>query len=116
MWLHGDFHPANVLTADGTFCGVVNFEDLCAGDPALDLASCWVLLPDHEAIEHFRAACPLATDDATWRRARGWAIWRAFGSLGIATASHAGAKLTWGPPALASLQRLTTSDASRANP
>ncbi len=22
LWLHGDLHPANVLTADGTLCGV----------------------------------------------------------------------------------------------
>ncbi len=109
LWLHGDLHPANVLTADGTFCGVVDFGDLCAGDPALDLAACWILLPDHDAIEHFRSACPLAGDDATWRRARGWAIWRASGSLAIATADHAGGKPSWGPPAIASLQRLSES-------
>ena len=108
-WLHGDLHPANVLTADGNICGVVDFGDLCAGDPALDLAACWILLPDHEAIERFQAAYPLAGDDATWRRARGWAVWRAFGSLGIATAGPPGGKPSWGPPALASLQRLTAS-------
>jgi aminoglycoside phosphotransferase (APT) family kinase protein len=116
LWLHGDLHPANVLTADGNFCGVVDFGDLCAGDPALDLAACWILLPDHEAIERFRAACPLAADDATWRRARGWAIWRASGSLGIATAGHPGGKPSWGPPALASLHRLTESIAPRPLP
>jgi aminoglycoside phosphotransferase (APT) family kinase protein len=116
MWLHGDLHPANVLTAEGNVCGVVDFGDMCAGDPALDLAACWILLPDHEAIERFRAACPLAADDATWRRARGWAIWRASGSLDIATAGHAGRKPSWGPPALASLQRLTESVAQRPIP
>jgi aminoglycoside phosphotransferase (APT) family kinase protein len=109
LWLHGDLHPANVLTAEGNLCGVVDFGDMCAGDPALDLASCWILLPDHEAIERVRAAYPLAADDATWRRARGWALWRAVGSLGIATAGPPGGKPTWGPPALASLQRLTAS-------
>ena len=31
LWLHADLHPANVLTADGTFCGVIDFGDLCAG-------------------------------------------------------------------------------------
>lgn len=111
LWLHGDLHPANILTADGDLCGVVDFGDLCAGDPALDLAACWILLPDQEAIERFRAACPLATDDATWRRARGWAVWRALGSLHIAGAGHPGGKPTWGPPARASLQRLTTAPA-----
>jgi aminoglycoside phosphotransferase (APT) family kinase protein len=108
-WLHGDLHPANVLTADGDLSGVIDFGDLCAGDPALDLAAAWILLPDHDAIERFRAACPLAADDATWRRARGWAVWRAFGGLEVATASHHGAKPSWGPPALASLQRLAES-------
>ncbi len=109
LWLHGDLHPANVLTADGDLCGMVDFGDLCAGDPALDLAACWILLPDHEAVERFRAACPLAADDANWRRARGWAIWRAFGSLSVATASHPGGKPSWGPPAVGSLQRLVNS-------
>ena len=40
MWLHGDLHPANLLTTDGNFCGVVDFGDICAGDPACDLAAC----------------------------------------------------------------------------
>lgn len=109
LWLHGDLHPANVLTTAGNLSGVIDFGDLCAGDPALDLAACWILLPNREAIDRFQAASPLARDDATWRRARGWAIWRAQGSLLIATADHAGAKPSWGPPALASLQRLTES-------
>jgi len=107
LWLHADLHPANVLTLDGTLCGVVDFGDLCAGDPALDLAACWILLPDAEPIERFKRAYAADSDDATWRRARGWAVWRALGSLMIATAGHAGAKPTWGPPAVASLQRLT---------
>ena len=109
MWLHGDLHPANVLTANGNLCGVVDFGDLCAGDPALDLASCWILLPDTEAINRFQAASPLASDASTWRRARGWAIGRAIGCLRIATAGPPGGKPTWGPPALKSLQHLVTS-------
>lgn len=108
LWLHGDLHPANVLTENGNISGVVDFGDLCAGDPALDLAACWILLPDDEAIQRFRRASGLASNDATWRRARGWAVWRALGSLLVAAADHPGGKPSWGPPALASLQRLTT--------
>lgn len=109
VWLHGDLHPANVLTKDGELCGVVDFGDLCAGDPAFDIAACWILLPDDEAIARFRAAHSLALDAATWRRARGWAVWRAIGSLRIADAGRRGepgGKTTWGPPAEASLRRL----------
>jgi aminoglycoside phosphotransferase (APT) family kinase protein len=109
MWLHGDLHPANVLTSDGNLCGVVDFGDLCAGDPALDLSSCWILLPDTEAISRFRAASPLASDDGTWRRARGWAIARAISSLRIATAVPPGGKPSWGPPAIMSLHNLAKS-------
>jgi aminoglycoside phosphotransferase (APT) family kinase protein len=29
LWLHGDLHPANLLTRDGNFCGVVDFGDMC---------------------------------------------------------------------------------------
>lgn len=35
LWLHADLHPANVLTADGTLCGVIDFGDLCAGRPGI---------------------------------------------------------------------------------
>jgi aminoglycoside phosphotransferase (APT) family kinase protein len=49
LWLHADLHPANVLTTNGTFSGVIDFGDLCAGDPAYDLAAAWILLPDGAA-------------------------------------------------------------------
>lgn len=109
-WLHADLHPANVLTAEGTIHGIVDFGDLCAGDPACDLAAAWILLPDN-AIDHFHAAYHPTPDPATRRRARGWAIGRALAGLLIADAGNhgcPGGKPTWGPPAAASLRRLTT--------
>jgi aminoglycoside phosphotransferase (APT) family kinase protein len=112
LWLHGDLHPANVLTENGDLCGVVDFGDLCAGDPACDVAACWILLPDNDGVHSFRRAYQLTVDDSTWRRARGWAVWRALGSLFIAEAGkrgRPGGKTTWGPPALASLRHLAAS-------
>jgi aminoglycoside phosphotransferase (APT) family kinase protein len=106
LWLHGDLHPANVLTANGRICGVIDFGDLCSGDPALDIASAWILLPDAAAIRRFRRSNELAQDEATWRRARGWVIWRALGSILIAIGDHDGAKPSWGLPAVHSLDRL----------
>ena len=108
LWLHGDLHPANVLTADGTFCGVIDFGDLCAGDPAYDLAAAWVLLPDGTADRFHRAYQP-APDAATRRRARGWAAARALSGVLIGEAGvhgRPGGKPTWGPPAHASLRCL----------
>jgi aminoglycoside phosphotransferase (APT) family kinase protein len=48
MWLHGDLHPANTLVADGILSAVIDFGDLCSGDPATDLAAAWMLLPPSE--------------------------------------------------------------------
>ncbi|MEV5826915.1 aminoglycoside phosphotransferase family protein [Spirillospora sp. NPDC052242] len=108
-WLHGDLHPANVLTADGALCGVIDFGDLCAGDPACDLAAAWTLLPDG-AIDRFHAAYRPVPDAATLRRARGWAVLRALACVLIGDAGvhgRPGGKATWGPPAQAALRRLT---------
>ncbi|MER6065478.1 aminoglycoside phosphotransferase family protein [Streptomyces sp. NPDC001792] len=109
LWLHGDLHPANVLTANGTFCGVIDFGDLCAGDPACDLAAAWLLLPDGAA-DRFCAAYEPTPDAATLRRARGWAVLKALACLLIGEAGvhgRPGGKPTWGPPARAALARLT---------
>ncbi|MFJ9455428.1 aminoglycoside phosphotransferase family protein [Kitasatospora sp. NPDC101447] len=121
LWLHADLHPANVLTADGTLCGVIDFGDLCAGDPAYDLAAAWILLPDG-AVDRFhdtyrshvaarsRAADRPAPDAATMRRARGCAVLRALVGILIGEAGvrgRPGGKPTWGPPGHAALRRLT---------
>ncbi|TDU03279.1 aminoglycoside phosphotransferase (APT) family kinase protein [Streptomyces sp. 846.5] len=108
LWIHGDLHPANVLTADGTFSGVIDFGELCAGDPACDLAAPWTLLPDG-AVTRFHDAYQPAADAATLRRARGWAVMRALGGILIGAAGdhgRPGGKPTWGPPAHATLRRL----------
>ncbi|MGV9315300.1 aminoglycoside phosphotransferase family protein [Streptomyces sp. NPDC003691] len=108
VWLHGDLHPANVVTADGTLCGVIDFGDLCAGDPACDLAAVWILLPEGTA-DRFHTAYRPSPDAATLRRARGWAVLRAIGGILIGDAGvhgRPGGKPTWGPPAHTSLRRL----------
>nr|BFD86846.1 hypothetical protein StreXyl84_62470 [Streptomyces sp. Xyl84] len=108
LWLHGDLHPANVLTAAGTFCGVIDFGDLCAGDPAWDLAAAWILLPDGAA-DRFHGAYRPTPDTATLRRARGCAVLKALACIHIGDAGvhgRPGGKPTWGPPGRAALRRL----------
>ncbi|WP_144711613.1 aminoglycoside phosphotransferase family protein [Curtobacterium pusillum] len=76
VWVHGDLHPFNVLvesTVDGPdrLSAVVDFGDVTAGDPAVDLAAAWLLF-DREARRVFRAH--VTADDDTWLRARAWAV------------------------------------------
>lgn len=78
VWLHGDLHPANVVVSDGALSGVIDFGDMCAGDPAVDLAAAWVLLPAGAAARFFDAYAYV--DEAMIRRARGWLPRRAFSS------------------------------------
>ena len=56
---------------EGVLSAVVDWGDVCAGDPASDLAVGWMLFaPEDRAA--FRAA--RMADDALWRRARAWAL------------------------------------------
>jgi len=72
QWLHGDFHPANTLYRDGELVGVIDFGDLCAGDPATDLAGGLMSLPCH-ALDDFFGAYRFV-DSATLQRTIGWAV------------------------------------------
>jgi aminoglycoside phosphotransferase (APT) family kinase protein len=108
-WIHADLHPANVLIRDGNFCGVIDFGDLCAGDPACDLGAAWLLLPDG-ALDRFYEGYLPGADQATKRRARGWGLLKALVCLNIGddgVHGRPGGKSTWAPPALAAIHRLT---------
>ncbi|MDP9695626.1 UNVERIFIED_ORG: aminoglycoside phosphotransferase (APT) family kinase protein [Arthrobacter globiformis] len=74
MMLHGDLHPANILlAADGSLAGVIDFGDVGAGDPAVDLAVGWLMF-DAGARQRFIGAFGSSVDGCTWTRARGWAL------------------------------------------
>lgn len=107
LWLHGDLHPANVVVSDGTLTGVIDFGELCAGDPATDLAAAWLLLPAGAASRFFDSYGDV--DAATIRRARGWATLKALSLIDIGLAwerGWAGGKQTWGPAGRIALDRI----------
>lgn len=106
LWLHGDLHPANVVVRDGALAGVIDFGEMCAGDPATDLSAAWILLPDGAADRCLGAYG--RPDDATVARARGWALLRAVGLIGIGRNGRLGlpgGKPTWEPAGYAALER-----------
>jgi aminoglycoside phosphotransferase (APT) family kinase protein len=107
VWLHGDLHPANVVVRDGMLAGVIDFGDMCAGDPATDLSAAWILLPADAASRFFDAY--EQADEATITRARGWAVLRALNLIGIGQAGRLGlpgGKPTWEPAGYATLERV----------
>lgn len=72
LWLHADLHPANILVDRGRISAVIDFGDMTSGDPATDLSLAWTLFTAQDRAA-FRQAYGRA-DDATWQRARGWAL------------------------------------------
>lgn len=76
QWLHGDLHSHNLIVGGGRITAVIDFGDITAGDPATDMYGAWTFAAP-AGRERFRQV--LDIDDATWARARGWAV-----GLGVA--------------------------------
>jgi aminoglycoside phosphotransferase (APT) family kinase protein len=73
-WLHGDVAASNLLVQAGRLTAVLDFGLMAVGDVACDLAVAWTLF-DGSARDVFRQR--IARNEATWARARGWALWKA---------------------------------------
>jgi aminoglycoside phosphotransferase (APT) family kinase protein len=71
VWVHGDLTTENLLVREGRLAAVIDFGCLGVGDPACDLMVAWTVLAG-EARRVLRAE--LGVDEATWARARGWAL------------------------------------------
>ena len=82
VWHHGDLDARNWLVRDGRITGVIDWGSMGVGDPACDVMVAWKL---HSAAARdvFRETLP--TDDATWERARGWALSQAVAILAYYT-------------------------------
>lgn len=72
-WLHGDLHPRNILVEKGEITGIIDWGDITSGDIATDLASIWMLFSESNTRQKAIAEYGNISD-ATWQRARGWAI------------------------------------------
>ncbi len=82
VWLHGDLKPTNLLARDGKLHAVIDFGGLSIGFPDAEHSTLWDLPP--QARQAYWDALNL--DDATWARARAWAI--AVGVSGISYYWH----------------------------
>jgi aminoglycoside phosphotransferase (APT) family kinase protein len=74
VWIHTDLLRSNLLVAGGRLCAVIDFGGVGVGDLASDVIPAWsVFGPVGRAV--FRRE--LEVDDATWQRARGFALLQA---------------------------------------
>jgi aminoglycoside phosphotransferase (APT) family kinase protein len=82
VWHHGDLDARNWLVRDGRIRGVIDWGSMGVGDPACDVMVAWKL---HSPAARDALREALATDDATWERARGWALSQAVAALAYYT-------------------------------
>jgi aminoglycoside phosphotransferase (APT) family kinase protein len=101
---HGDLHFRHVLVDDGRVSGLIDWIDLCRGDPALDLQLTWSVLPPDARSAFFAEYGDV--DDARLLRARVVALH--LGTALLEYAHHEGLAPIE-REALASLERTATS-------
>ncbi len=88
VWVHRDFMASNLVTFDGRLNGVLDFGGLAVGDPAGNAMAAFHVFDSADSRSRFRAA--LGSDDATWARARGWALIQGLEALVYYLDSHPG--------------------------
>jgi aminoglycoside phosphotransferase (APT) family kinase protein len=71
VWIHGDLQSGNLLAVEGRISAVIDFGCLGVGDPASDVMAAWLFL-SAQTRPIFRQV--LQVDEATWLRAKGWAL------------------------------------------
>lgn len=74
VWTHGDLLPPNLLVVRSRLHAVIDWGNAGVGDPAVDVLPAWSVFGDIGR-DVFRDA--LRVDDATWLRARAFALHQA---------------------------------------
>ncbi len=76
VWVHADLLRPNVLVNNGRVAAVIDFGMAGAGDPAGDVIAAWTVF-GRVGRAVYRDV--LGVDDATWRRAPGYALFQVSG-------------------------------------
>lgn len=83
--VHGDLHPKNLVVDGGRLAAVLDWGDMTAGDPAVDLAAAWMLFPTDAHRDIWEAYPSVSTH--TLVRASGWAVFFGVTLLDVGLAS-----------------------------
>jgi aminoglycoside phosphotransferase (APT) family kinase protein len=74
VWVHGDIALGNLLVREGSLSAVIDFGQLCVGDPACDLAIAWTHFRGEDRRTFLKT---VDLDSGTCERGRAWALWKA---------------------------------------
>lgn len=74
VWVHGDLSLGNLLVRQGKLAAVIDFGQLCAGDPACDLAIAWTYFRGEDRAAFLNQ---VAVETGTRVRGCAWALWKA---------------------------------------
>src|SRR5699024_7353573 len=74
VWVHGDLAVDNIIVQNERLYGVVDCGCMGTGDSAFDLVNAWTFF-DSESRAIFMNQLEL--NESTWKRAKGWALWKA---------------------------------------
>lgn len=74
VWIHTDLLRPNLVVVGGRLVGVLDFGGAGIGDPAADVVPAWSVFG---AVGRSSYREALGVDDATWARARGYALHQA---------------------------------------
>jgi aminoglycoside phosphotransferase (APT) family kinase protein len=105
VWVHGDVTASNLLAVDGRLSAVIDFGCAAVGDPACDTVIAWTVFSGASR-QAFGDRLPV--DEGTWRRGRGWALWKALNVVANGTAAQEPARrrFGWRVPASAVIDEL----------
>jgi aminoglycoside phosphotransferase (APT) family kinase protein len=81
LWVHGDLHPRNAVRTPEGGLGLLDFGDLTAADPAVDLGVLWTAFDEEQRGRCLRVLGD-QHDDHVQDRARGWAARTVLGIAG----------------------------------
>ena len=70
--VHGDLHVRHVLLLGQVPCGVIDWGDVCRGDPCIDLALFWYLIPPAGRADFLDAYGPVGADQLLSARVLAW--------------------------------------------
>jgi aminoglycoside phosphotransferase (APT) family kinase protein len=88
VWVHRDLPAGNLVGVNSRLSGVLDVGGLAVSNPADNVMAAFQVFSSPDSRSLFNAA--VGAEDATWSRARGWALTQGLNALVYYLDSHPG--------------------------